>query len=888
MSDWYTDGLQGGASNEGFGAPSAEATERIKAMEQVWKKFNSTIKDTHARIEMHNKLKKMYNEIENKGITSTGEMLKLHKELANHIIKNNKGFRAMTQQLSVLSKMSATVATDSLKKTSAAVTSEAKSIAGSAGKVASTLASTAKSFMSSGGSITSLSSFFLETLPQNAGKALGQVGELSGKIFAIIGKVGPVIVKFVTGMLSGILKFIPRIGTALSELVDIVGKILGRLTKVISSALQGVAKVVEVAAPIIGEAIGFIGSIIQKSIEVALAEGQLSLAAFEKFSDMVKSGGGTEGKYKVFGEKRGAGWDALWGEVGRGVGPVTDNTMMDVAATFFKGAEGAITKAVESGQYNKVWQVLSKETYSLSQTYFSGLNMAGFIRDVSRKNQVAGEDLIDTMTRTTASMTGKSSPLYNLGLTAKNAGLEVKSLMGPMVEVRDIMAEMNMTWEQSANLITKIVQMGDTLKQVGIDAGKSAGKIAKELSGVFKKWDKGLKAFVSYQAFGKQAGGNIFSAMNMAEFGGGGLNKMFSSVFDIMEGLTKNMDADTALFTKRHFLETTMGLSEETALAMAKGGRDLLNDPEKLKAIYEEQKRMANPTVTIMNNSQRQIEIQGAMVQIQKAMLMIMRATATLTFNFLAQIVRIIFDIARSLAVGFTRLIEVVKLIHPKNWGNVAALFGDNKKEKELKEKMKEYDQKAENQLQASNQAEIKNIKTNFETITKLGKKAFILSDADTKLVKETSKEMLHGAEKTQKMIKLKTESISAATKLAQFKVDQADFNAASVSITNMGKIVEPDKKSKKGSFDSYAPDKHHFGGKFEKFHYGGIIKQGTEALLMSPNPTAVLSPNDTRQAVRGSKEKHVHVHFNAPVYGIQKFEEMVNRMVMKAATGVR
>jgi hypothetical protein len=93
--------------------------------------------------------------------------------------------------------------------------------------------------------------------------------------------------------------------------------------------------------------------------------------------------------------------------------------------------------------------------------------------------------------------------------------------------------------------------------------------------------------------------------------------------------------------------------------------------------------------------------------------------------------------------------------------------------------------------------------------------------------------------------------------------------------------------KKEKEVFNTLIPTRH-FGGMLEKFHYGGIIKQGNEALLMTPNPTAVLSPSDTRQAVRGSNEKHIHIHFNAPVYGIPKFEEMVNRIVMKAATGIR
>jgi hypothetical protein len=96
------------------------------------------------------------------------------------------------------------------------------------------------------------------------------------------------------------------------------------------------------------------------------------------------------------------------------------------------------------------------------------------------------------------------------------------------------------------------------------------------------------------------------------------------------------------------------------------------------------------------------------------------------------------------------------------------------------------------------------------------------------------------------------------------------------------------DRKKDKSKKTKTPKKEHHFGGMLEKFHYGGIIKQGNEALLITPNPTAVLSPSDTRQAVRGSNEKHIHIHFNAPVYGIPKFEEMVNRIVMKAATGIR
>jgi hypothetical protein len=105
---------------------------------------------------------------------------------------------------------------------------------------------------------------------------------------------------------------------------------------------------------------------------------------------------------------------------------------------------------------------------------------------------------------------------------------------------------------------------------------------------------------------------------------------------------------------------------------------------------------------------------------------------------------------------------------------------------------------------------------------------------------------------------------------------------------TNVLKIA--DEYSKKiDALKADKPGKRHFGGPFEKFHYGGVIKQGTEALLMSPNPTSVLSPADTRQAVRGGSEKgDVNIHFHAPVYGIPKFKEMVKDTVMQYASGIR
>ena len=494
----------------------------------------------------------------------------------------------------------------------------------------------------------------------------------------------------------------------------------------------------------------------------------------------------------------------------------------------------------------------------VNRTYFKDLKLGEFLETVTRRTIKAGQDFNQGVSETFEKVFGDGGLLPKLITQGNQLGISSMETAKIFSELNSDMLELNETVDTTAALIANIQSMDSVFQKIGVDIKKSLGQITKGLTNLMKNWSMGLKAFMGMKALG---GKTPFAGAYRMEAGKPGqFNAVMGEAFSMIEQVAKGAKGEgekyaigklmsSQLFGADSELAKIIGVTlEETGdLQGLLANKEIM---ERIKTAQEmSQKTEKEHLQGIHTAAERQDKNQILSLKMQEVML---NLSTNAVGMFAAYMLKMI-------SVGYEIKLALLRLMN---------VFGGDDKSKKDQETL-------EKRIQLLDE-----------------KNAKLLSDSTTGFTEAMGEfnQFLKGAALKQALANLSTTTEQVGAK-GFVKVTSGVMGAIDTMTMSDADVNAKHAKKKGWASQINAVDAlptNHFGGNLEKFHYGGIIKQGTEALLMTPNPTSVLSPNDTRQAVRGSKEKHVHVHFNAPVYGIPKFEEMINRMIMKAATGVR
>lgn len=770
-----------------------------------------------------------------------------------------------------------------IKKMREAHSKGATVTAASAAKFVTSIEAMSNEMVSSAQSIPGLVKYWLSDLPKKAGEPFKKVGEFftnwakrsdekaklketereykkllnniksaqrkaTMDVRKSVGE-GSAAMKSFTTASRGFVTAIQRIVRAIKSIPGGIGGAARGIATKVGSFFSGASG----AMMMVGSLVSLIGNALSEAINLALKRAEIAMQSYYSTSDMGSKQGTASisyqklaGKGGVVPKEIGGSWSKLWGEIGNGVAvsrniviestndlvkssSILTGSMKTVGNVFIAGGKEA--KAF-SQNLQKIYERMGPEMISMQKTLFAESDFMAFVTDVAGKSGKQGAELFKEFNKTFERMTSNGmNTIDSLAHTAERFGISVPSAVKGMTELTETVNTVGASFEDASALMSGVIAQIPKMQGKGFDLRKDFGKISNELGGLYKKMERGSRAFFGMMGTGQK---DPFTAMAAMRSGGGNaLRGMLGGMINMGSGLKSSNPAATEEL--RTMFYESQGLSEDTARLLAVSGKAILESPEQMKQIAKEMKDRNNPQQALLSHAARQSEIQQAMLTIQEAMNKVQIILAKAAVNFFAASITVL----QVMANNITALLGLFAGYLAGQSGNKYAQLGG-------------------------------------AVLGGLGGAKIIYDLANSDSLKagvtDMVKELLRVPGAMKSAFKVAEQQMGKVAKLTGAGLSKDGKELVTAVQTQMKRVSGGDKK--------------HFGGALQKFHFGGIIKTGNEALLMSPNPTSVLSPADTRQAVRGGgKSQVINVNFSGPVYGIPKFEEMIKKMVLKAAT---
>lgn len=861
-----------GADTGDFSNLSGEASAEFDKFVNSIRNARSEFKDTADHLKVMTEAEKLRREGLAKGATGLKDFLALQEKFVKNLAFNGKSLKDLNGALRSVKAAVDAEALPKLKQLSEQQKQSSKQYMAAIASVGNGIVDTTNQMYTSAGNVVSFYRFWLSDMPKKFGGAFTKMGEVFkgwaekskakrefkaaqadyNKFAQAVRKSGggtfpamrSAMEKFVKGFTAQVARF--KTNSAVFERymrrmnnankAGIPGRGGGgSVREGLASKVGGVLGAVGSGLGMLGSVISAIGNIIANALDLAIQEATIRLESkFSAAEGFASQGVFTDDAFKMFG------------------GDIATRRLGEFLKTGTSGLAQELEK--NKAEFKNFFTKYGAKLTQSARLTFEGMQIGGRIDEIARRTIKSGESFTERFR-----VTYENLIRYNDVLTdqAKKNSINPKKVSSAMLDMTEALMGMNDTMGSASEVIYGFTSVGDDFKKVGVDMEKSLGSMTKSLVESVKKWDKGLKAFAGMKAFG---GGSPFAGYYRASTGGdGALKAMLTPMLGYTEQIGKSLTGEGQKFMlAEQMLSQTLGFTDDNLVKVMSqtfertgSFEDILNNPEYSQQIQKAMQIAGKSDSQILkltySQGERQLSIQLLQLEMQKAMLSLTTSALGVVTGMLIKISAILTNMYVEIGLGFARVVNFLGGSDEDYQAKVKE-FGKTKYKTSL--------------IEAFGDKLYTDSKTKFSGALK--NLATLLDPNNPKSYLARVNKILDGGVKDN-LDKSLSGIIDTAVKTSEI----------------MGAKTE-------GEASKAAFSKNHFGGKFEKFHYGGIIKQGTEALLMSPNPTSVLSPNDTRQAVRGSKEKHVHVHFNAPVYGIPKFEEMVNRMVMKAATGVR